>query len=66
MILVTSRERTFSGPYRSEFLHALGRLTNTIPSVIESKVITKDEAIYLSGKHPVNLNIIYAQGPHLL
>ena len=62
MILVTSTERPFSDPYRSDFLDILGRITNTLPSVIESRVITIDEVVSLSEKHPVNLNIVYAQG----
>ena len=62
MILVTSRERPFADPYRAEFLDILGRITSTIPSVVESKVITKDEVVHLSKEHPVNLSIVYAQG----
>ena len=66
MILVTTTERPFSDFHRDEFLEILGRITNTLPSVIESRVITIDEAVSLSKMHPVNLDIIRAQGEDLL
>ena len=66
MILVTTTERPFSDSYRDEFLEILGRITNTLPSVIESRDITIDDARRLSEQHPVNLNIIYAQGEDVL
>ena len=66
MILVTSTERPFSDSYRDDFLEILGRITNTLPSVIESRVITVDEAVRLSKIHPVNLDIIRVQGEDVL
>ena len=59
---MTSKERPFADPYRSMFLEVLGRITNTIPSIIESKVIAKDDL----PKHPINFKIIDAQGEDVL